>query len=43
MKTALAWFGGFILFLTVLGMLNIGNFVMMYSPDKITCTKESKE
>lgn len=42
MKTILATYGGFIMFLTILGMLNIGNFVMMYSPDKITCTKESK-
>ncbi len=41
MKTVLAWIGGFVLFLSVLGMLNIGNFVMIYSPDKITCDKES--
>jgi hypothetical protein len=41
MKTVLAWFGGFVLFLTVLGMFNIGNFVMMYSPDKISCTKQN--
>ena len=40
MKTVLAWFGAFVLFLTVLGMLGVGNFVMMYSPDKITCVKE---
>ena len=39
MRTALACIGGFVLFLTVLGMLNIGNFVLMYSPDKIKCIK----
>jgi hypothetical protein len=42
MKTILAFIGGFTLFLSILGMLDIGNFVMMYSPDKITCTKESE-
>jgi hypothetical protein len=42
MKTVLAFIGGFTLFLSILGMLDIGNFVMMYSPDKITCTKETK-
>ena len=41
MKTVLAWIGGFVLFLSVLGMLNFGNFVMMYSPDKINCTKDT--
>ena len=41
MRTVLAWIGGFVLFLSVLGMLNIGNFVMIYSPNKITCDKES--
>jgi hypothetical protein len=40
MKTLLAILGGFVLFLTVLGLLGVGNFVLMYSPDKITCTKE---
>jgi hypothetical protein len=39
MKTALACLGSFVLFLTVLGMLNIGNFVLMYSPDEISCVK----
>ncbi len=42
MKTVLAVFGGFVLLLAVLGMFNIGNFVLMYSPDKISCTKEHK-
>jgi hypothetical protein len=41
-KTALAYIGGFGIFLAVLGMLGIGNFVVMYSPEKITCTKESE-
>lgn len=39
MKTALAWWGGFVLFLAALGTLNIGNFVLMYSPDKIARVK----
>ena len=42
MKTVLAFIGGYILLLFVLGMFNIGNFVLMYSPDKITCTKENE-
>lgn len=41
MKTVLAYFGGFVMILSILGMFNIGNFVMMYSPHKITCTKSS--
>jgi hypothetical protein len=41
-KTVLAWIGGFGIFLAVLGMLGIGDFVVMYSPDKITCVKENK-
>ena len=43
MKTVLAVFGGFVLFLAILGTLNFGNFVLMYSPDKITCTKRGEE
>lgn len=39
MKTVLAAFGGFVLCLAILGTLNIGNFVLMFSPDKISCTK----
>ena len=39
MKTMFAIFGGFVLFLALLGTLNIGNFVLMYSPDKISCVK----
>ncbi len=39
MKTVLAIFGGFVLTLAILGSFNVGNFVLMYSPDKITCTK----
>ena len=38
-KNFLALFGGFILLLYVLGMLGIGNFVLMYSPDPIVCVK----
>jgi len=43
MKTFFAVIGAFVIFLSVLGMLNIGNFVMMYSPDKISCVKGVKE
>ena len=42
MKTVLAFIGGYVLLLFVLGSFNIGNFVLMYSPDKITCTKENE-
>jgi hypothetical protein len=41
-KTALAYIGGFVIFLAILGMLEIGNFVVMYSSGEITCTKENK-
>ena len=39
MKTIFAWTGAFVLALSVLGALGVGNFVLMYSPDKIACTK----
>jgi hypothetical protein len=39
MKTMFAVVGGFVWFLALLGMLNIGNFVLMYSPDEISCVK----
>jgi hypothetical protein len=39
-KTVLACIGGSVLFLTLLGMFNIGNFVMMYDAKKISCVKE---
>ena len=42
MKTILAIFGGFVLALSILGSVGVGNFVLIYSPDKITCEKESK-
>ena len=41
MKTMLAIVGAFTLMLGLLGSFGIGNFVMIYSPDKITCNKES--
>lgn len=41
MKTMLAIVGAFTLFLGLLGAFGVGNFVMIYSPDKITCSKES--
>ncbi len=43
MKNILAVIGGFVVLLAVLGMFNIGNFVLMYSPDKISCVKERNE
>ncbi len=42
MKTFLAVIGGFVLALAILGMFNVGNFVLMYSPDKISCVKEQQ-
>ena len=43
MKTLFAIVGGFVVFLAVLGTLNVGNFVLMYSPDKISCVKGVEE
>jgi hypothetical protein len=43
MKTLLAIVGAFTLFLGVLGAFGVGNFVMIYSPDKISCTKGVEE
>lgn len=42
MKTFLALCGAFVLLLGTLGAFGVGNFVMMYSPDKISCVKELK-
>lgn len=42
MKTMFAVVGAFILFLSLMGAFGVGNFVLMYSPDKITCTKDNK-
>jgi hypothetical protein len=42
MKTILAIFGGFVLTLSILGAFGVGNFVMIYSPNKINCEKEVK-
>ena len=39
LKNTFALFGAFVLLLTVLGMLGIGNFVLMYSPNPIVCVK----
>jgi hypothetical protein len=41
MKTVLAVIGTFTVFLGLLGAFGVGNFVYIYSADKITCTKES--
>ncbi len=43
MKTFLAVIGGFVLCLAILGMFNVGNFVLMYSPDKISCVKGTEQ
>lgn len=42
MKTMFAVIGAFVLFLSMLGTFGVGHFVLMYSPDKITCMKEEK-
>jgi len=42
MKTMFAIVGAFTLALGLLGSFGVGNFVFMYSPDKITCVKELK-
>jgi len=43
MKTMLAIVGAFTLFLGLLGSFGVGNFVMIYSPDKISCTKGTEQ
>jgi hypothetical protein len=40
MKTVLAFIGGFVVILGILGTFGFGDFVLMYSPDRITCVKE---
>jgi uncharacterized membrane protein YbaN (DUF454 family) len=42
MKTIFAIVGAFTLALGLLGAFGAGNFVMMYSPDKISCVKEKE-
>ncbi len=42
MKTMLAIVGAFTLALSLLGAFGVGNFVMIYSPDKISCVKDSQ-
>ena len=42
MKLIFAWIGAATLALWLLGTFGIGNFVLMYGPDKITCTKDAK-
>lgn len=41
MKTFLAFIGGLTVLLGLLGTFGVGNFVYIYSVDKITCTKEN--
>ena len=35
--------GAFTVFLGILGAFGVGNFVIMYSPDKISCVKGVEE
>jgi len=42
MKTMFAVVGAFTISLGILGAFGVGNFVMMYSPDKISCVKEKE-
>lgn len=39
MKTVLAIIGACTVFLGLLGSFGVGNFIMIYSPDKISCIK----
>ena len=43
MKTLLAIIGSFTLVLGVLGAFGVGNFVMIYGPEKISCLKGVEE
>lgn len=43
MKTLFALIGAFTVFLGLLGSFGVGNFVMIYSPDKISCVKGSDQ
>jgi len=43
MKTMFAIIGAFTVFLGILGAFGVGNFVIMYSPDKISCVKGVEE
>jgi hypothetical protein len=40
MKTLFAAIGIFVVVLSTLGMMGVGNFVMIYDSKKITCVKE---
>jgi len=43
MKTMFALIGAFTFVLGILGSFGIGNFVMIYSPDKINCEYGDKK
>jgi hypothetical protein len=43
MKTMFAVVGAFTLTLGLLGAFGVGNFVLIYTPDKVNCVKEAKE
>lgn len=42
-KNVLAFIGAFIIFLSILGSFGIGNFVLMYVPEKIVCNEVENE
>mgnify|MGYP003522467619 CR=1 FL=1 len=39
MRAALAWIGAVVALMYVLGAFGVGNFVLIYTPEKVTCTK----
>lgn len=39
MKTIFAFFGAVVFALSVLGAFGVGNFVLIYSADKVSCEK----
>lgn len=43
MRTMFALIGAFTVLLGLLGAFRVGNFVMIYSPDKISCTKGTEQ
>ena len=43
MKTVFAIVGAFTVALGILGAFGVGHFVMIYSPDKISCGKGVEE
>ena len=42
LKTLFTIVGGFVTIFYILAVFNIGNFTMIYGPEKVNCIKESK-